>query len=162
MKRLAVATVAVSLALSACVTAPTLYQASNGPQTVGYSEYRIEPGRYRITFRGGPGAPPQQVADYALLRAADLAVAEGYDWFQVADRFSEGRPDTGPRIGVGLGGGDFGRRSGVSLGLGTSFNLGGGPAIASTLEVVMGRGERPRGADSYDARALRRSLGQPL
>lgn len=162
MKRLFLAAAAASLALSACATASTLYQASNGPQAVGYSEYRIEPGRYRITFRGGPGAPAQQVADYALLRAADLAVAEGYDWFQVADRFSEGRPDTGPRIGVGLGGGDFGRRSGVSLGLGTSFNLGGGPAIASTLEVVMGRGERPRGADSYDARALRRSLGQPL
>ena len=162
MKRLFLAAAAASLALSACATAPTLYQASNGPQAVGYSEYRIEPGRYRITFRGGPGAPAQQVADYALLRAADLAVAEGYDWFQVADRFSEGRPDTGPRIGVGLGGGDYGRRSGVSLGLGTSFNLGGGPAIASTLEVVMGRGERPRGADSYDARALRRSLGQPL
>lgn len=162
MKRLFLAAAAASLALSACATAPTLYQASNGPQAVGYSEYRIEPGRYRITFRGGPGAPAQQVADYALLRAADLAVAEGYDWFQVADRFSEGRPDTGPRIGVGLGGGDFGRRSGVSLGLGTSFNLGGGPAIASTLEVVMGRGERPRGADSYDARALRRTLGQPL
>ena len=162
MKRLFLAAAAASLALSACATAPTLYQASNGPQAVGYSEYRIEPGRYRITFRGGPGAPAQQVADYALLRAADLAIAEGYDWFQVADRFSEGRPDTGPRIGVGLGGGDFGRRSGVSLGLGTSFNLGGGPAIASTLEVVMGRGERPRGADSYDARALRRTLGQPL
>ena len=162
MKRLAIATVAVSLVLSACATAPTLYQASIGPRAVGYSEYRIEPGRYRITFQGGPGAPAQQVADYALLRAADLAVAEGYDWFQVADRFSEGRPDTGPRIGVGLGGGDFGRRSGVSLGVGTSFNLGGGPAIASTIEVVMGRGERPRGADSYDARALRRTLGQPI
>ena len=160
MKPLVIATVAVSLVLSACATAPTLYQASIGPQAVGYSEYRIEPGRYRITFRGGPGAPAQQVADYALLRAADLAVAEGYDWFQVADRLSQGRPDTGPRIGVGLGGGDFGRRSGVSLGLGTSFNLGGGPAFVSTLEVVMGRGERPRGRDSYDARALRRSLGQ--
>ena len=41
---------------------PTLYQAAAGPQAVGYSEYRIEPGRYRITFRGGPGAPPEQVA----------------------------------------------------------------------------------------------------
>ena len=78
MKRLFLAA-AASLALSACATAPTLYQASNGPQAVGYSEYRIEPGRYRITFRGGPGAPAQQVADYALLRAADLALAEGYD-----------------------------------------------------------------------------------
>jgi hypothetical protein len=99
------------------------------------------------------------VTDYALLRAADLAIAEGYDWFRVADRFIEGRPDRGPRIGLGVGGGDYGYRSGVNVGLGTSFNLGGGPSASSTLEVVMGRGERPRGADVYDARALRSNLG---
>lgn len=160
MKPLSLVAATAALALNACATTPTLYQPSSGAQAVGYSEYQIEPGRYRITFRGGPGAPPQQVADYALRRAANLAVAEGYDWFQVADRFSEGRPDSGPRIGLGVGGGDYGRGGGVSLGLGTSFNLGGGPAFASTIEVVMGRGERPRGPDTYDARALRRSLGQ--
>lgn len=151
--------IAAALALSACATTPTLYQPAAGPSAVGYSEMRIEPGRYRVTFRGGPGAPPQQVMDYALLRAADLALAGGYDWFQVYDRFTEGLPDRGPRIGLGVGGADYGRRSGVSLGLGTSFNLGGGPAVASTIEVVMGRGDRPRGGDVYDARALRRHLG---
>lgn len=157
MKRLIIAVAALSLA--ACATAPTLYQPAVGPQAVGYSEYRIEPGRFRVTFRGGPGAPPQQVMDYALVRAADLAIAEGYDWFRVADRFTEGRPDNGPRIGLGVGGGDYGYRSGVSVGVGTSFNLGGGPSVATTIEVVMGRGERPRDGDVYDARALRRSLG---
>lgn len=151
---------AAALSLAACATQPTLYQPAAGPSAVGYREYRIEPGRYRITFQGGPGAPPQQVQDYALLRAADLAIADGYDWFRVADRFMEGRPDRGPRIGLGVGGSDFGRRSSVGLGVGTSFNLGGGPSLASTIEVVMGRGERPRGGDTYDARALRRSLGE--
>lgn len=160
MKRLAVAVAALSLA--ACATAPTLYQPAAGPQGVGYSEYRIEPGRYRVTFRGGPGAPPQQVMDYALVRAADLAISEGYDWFRVADRFTEGRPDRGPRVGVGVGGGDYGYRSGVSLGVGTTFNLGGGPSLSTTIEVVMGRGERPRGADVYDAKALRRTLGERI
>lgn len=153
---------AAALLLSACATVPTQYQAADGPRSVGYSDYRIEPGRYRITFRGGPGAPPQQVADYALVRAADLAIANGYYWFRVADRFMEGQPDSGPRLGVGVGGGNYGRRSGVSLGVGTSFNLGGGPSVASTIEVVMGRGERPRGQDIYDARALRRSLGERI
>lgn len=153
------AVAAATLSLAACATAPTLYQPAAGPSAVGYSEYRIEPGRYRITFRGGPGAPAQQVSDYALLRAADLALAEGYEWFRVADRLMEGRPDSGPRLGVGVGGADFGRRSGVGLGVGTSFNLGGGPRLSSTIEVVMGRGERPRGPDTYDARALRQNLG---
>src|SRR3954447_20890455 len=107
MKRLILAASA-ALVLSACVTAPTVYQPSAGPQAVGYSEYRIEPGRYRITFRGGPGAPPQQAPDCALLRAADRAIADGYDWFRVADRFLEGRPDTSPRMSIGIGGASFG------------------------------------------------------
>jgi len=156
----ALAAAFAALSLAACATAPTLYQPAAGPQAVGYSDYRIEPGRYRITFRGGPGAPPQQVSDYALLRAADLAIADGYDWFRVADRFMEGRPDRGPRMSVGMGSSSFGHRSALGLGLGTSFNLGGGPSVSSTIEVVMGRGERPRGGDVYDARALRQSLGQ--
>jgi hypothetical protein len=136
-----------------------IYQPAVGPSAVGYREYRIEPGRYRVTFQGGPGAPPAQVQDYALLRAADLALAEGYDWFRVSDRFMEGRPDRSPRVGVGVGGGNYGWRSGVGVGVGTSFTLGGGASVASTLEVVMGRGPPPRGEDVYDARALRNTLG---
>ncbi|HEY8617561.1 CC0125/CC1285 family lipoprotein [Phenylobacterium sp.] len=157
MKRLVLAPLA-ALALAACASTPTTFQAATGPQAVGYSEYRIEPGRYRITFRGGPGAPPAQVTDYALLRAADLAVAEGYDWFRVSDRFMQGQPDRGPRVSFGVGGMDFGRRSSVGVGLGTGFNLGGGPAVAATIEVMMGRGPRPVGGDIYDPRALRQSL----
>jgi hypothetical protein len=150
---------ALALALTACATAPTLYQPAVGPQAVGYSEYRIEPGRYRITFRGGPGAPPQQVSDYALLRAADLALAEGYDWFRIADRMMQGEPDRSPRISLGVGGASFGRHTGVGVGVERGFSLGGGPAVSSTIEVVMGRGERPRGPETYDARALRQNLG---
>lgn len=157
MKRLIPALAALSIA--ACATAPTLYQPAAGPTAVGYSDYRIEPGRYRITFRGGPGAGPQRVMDLALVRAADLALADGYEWFRVTDRFVEGLPDRGPRIGLGMGGGDYGRRSSVGVGLGTSFSLGGGPASSATLEVLMGKGARPLGADIYDARALRENLG---
>jgi hypothetical protein len=129
---------------------------------VGYSEYRIEPGRYRITFQGGPGAPAQYVSDLALLRAADLTIAQGYDWFRVSDRFLQGRPDTSPRISLGVGGASFGRHSAVGLGVANGFSLGGGPSVASTIEVTMGRGDRPRGADVYDARALRENLGREV
>lgn len=160
MKRLIIASLA-ALTLAACATSPTVYQPATGPQAVGYSEYRIEPGRYRITFQGGPGAPPQQVTDLALLRAADLAIAEGYDWFRVSDRFLQGQADRGPRFSFGVGGGSFGRHSGVGVGVNTSgMSLGGGPSVTSTIEVLMGRGERPRGADVYDARAIRQSLGE--
>lgn len=165
MKRLILPALA-ALSLTACASAPTLYQPAAGPQAVGYSEYRIESDRYRITFRGGPGAPPEQVSDYALRRAADLALANGYDWFRVSDRFiREAAPNNGPRIGLGVGGGggNYGWHGGssVGVGLGTSFNLGGGPALAATIEVMFGRGAKPAGADVYDARDIRRSLGTP-
>ncbi|MGA0606854.1 CC0125/CC1285 family lipoprotein [Phenylobacterium sp. VNQ135] len=157
MKRLILPALA-GLALAACATQPTLYQPAAAPNAVGYSDYRIENDRFRVTFQGGPGASPQYVSDLALLRAADLAIANGYDWFRVTDRFMQGRGDSGPRVGVGLGGADFGRHSSVGLGLGTSFSLGGGPSAQVTLEVMMGKGERPRDRDTYDARSLRQNL----
>ncbi|WP_374571000.1 hypothetical protein [Phenylobacterium sp.] len=155
--RLALA--AATLALAACATAPTFYGPAASPGAVGWSDYRIEPDRFRVTFQGGPGASLQQVADYALLRAADLTLAQGYDWFRVADRQVQGEPSKGPRVGVGMGTGNYGRHSGVSVGLGTSFDLGGGAAVAQTLEIVMGHGPAPREPDVYDAREVRRNLG---
>ena len=170
MKRLLVPILA-ALALGACASTPTVYQPAAGPRAVGYSEYQIEPGRYRITFQGGPGAPAAMVTDLAIRRAADLAVQQGFDWFRVGDRYIEGRPDRGPHLSVGVGGGSssfgggyYGHHSSgsaVGVGLGTSFDLSGGPAVASTIEVMMGRGARPPGADVYDARAVVHSLGAP-
>src|SRR5439155_1765307 len=154
-----------ALALAACATEPTRYQPAAGPTAIGYSEYRIEPGRYRVTFQGGSGAPPEQVMDYAIMRAADLTLAEGYDWFRVSDRFmrATGGGGSGPRVSLGVGGMDFGRHSSVGVGVGTGFNLGGPSygASAATIEVFMGRGAKPAGLDVYDARAVRRTLGRP-
>jgi hypothetical protein len=44
--------------------------------------------------------------------------------------------------------------------VGTSFNLGPGPAVSSSMEVVFGKGQPPRDADVYDARAIVRTVGQ--
>jgi hypothetical protein len=151
---------ALGLCLSACASTPTFYGPATAPGGVGWSEYRIETGRYRLTFRGGPGAPVEQVADYALLRAADLTLADGYDWFRMSDRSTtQAGSSGGPRFSVGAGSGSYGRRSSVGVGLGTSFDLGPGPAFSQTLEIVMGKGAAPRDGDAYDAREIRRNLG---
>ncbi|MDB5455367.1 MAG: hypothetical protein JWP92_952 [Caulobacter sp.] len=147
--------------LSACATAPTLYGPRTTPQSTGFSEYRLEAGRYRVSFRGGPGAPIEQISDYALLRAAELTVRDGYDWFRISDRVTESTGQaSGPRLSVGGGSSSYGRRSSVGLGVGTSFNLGGGPAIIRTIEVVFGKGARPKDADAYDAREIIQSIGR--
>jgi hypothetical protein len=165
MKRLIVpALTALSLSLAACATAPTVYQPATSANAIGYSEYRIEPGRYRITFQGGSGAPPEQVMDFALKRAADLAIADGYDWFRVSDRFMRATGgNSGPTLSLGIGGASFGRHSAVGGGVGTGLDLGGGNsgASAATIEVFMGKGPRPPGGDAYDAHAVSSSLGHP-
>lgn len=157
MRRVLSAVVA-ALSLAACATAPTRFQPAAGPGAVGYSEFRIEPGRYRITFQGGPGAPPAQVQDYALLRAADLALAEGYDWFQVTGRTLEQTGYGGSSLSFGVGGATFGSHTATGVGISSGMPISGGPALAASLEVLMGRGARPPGGEVYDARAVHTSI----
>ena len=128
MRRLLVVA-ALSAALAGCATTPTVFAPAAGPEAVGFSELKIEPGRYRVTFRGGRGAPMAQVSDYALLRAADLTIADGYDWFRVVDRIvMESAGSGGPQVSFGAAGGSGSHRSNVGMGVGTTFNLGGGAA----------------------------------
>jgi len=147
------------LALCACeTTQPMVYAPAAGPQGVGFAEQRLEPGRYRIFFQGAKGAPPAMVQDYALRRAADLAVAEGYDWFRVYGRGMEGHGGHGPYVSLGVGGASFGHHSGTGGGVSSGFDLSGPPAMTASLEVVMGKGPRPPGADVYDARGVQQSI----
>ena len=158
MKRLVIPLLA-ALSLSACATGPTPFQPAGGRGGVGFSEMRIEPGRYRVTFQGGPGAPAAQVQDYALLHAAELALAEGYDWFRVTDRAVRQNGYSGVSLGLGFGGMSFGRHSATGVGVSTGgIPLSGGPALVATLEVLMGKGSKPAEGDVYDARGVQQSL----
>lgn len=164
MKHRALALFAVAasaLTLSACASlAP--YGPQGGPGGQGYSEQRIERDRFRVTYNG-VGAPGP-VADMALLRAAQLTSEQGYDWFQVTQRYIDGRPDSAggfrPSVSVGYGASNYGgwRTSGTGVGLGLNFT---GPSPTSTvLEVRLGRGPRPTDAEVYDAREVQRSFGR--
>lgn len=162
MKRLVIPILA-ALSLSACATEPTRFQPAAGRSGMGYSEMRIEPGRYRVTFQGGPGAPAAQVEDYALLRAAELALAEGYDWFRVIDRTARQNGYSGVSLGFGIGGMSYGRHSATGVGVSTGgIPLSGGPVLVASLEVLMGKGSKPAEGDVYDARGVRQSLRPPV
>lgn len=154
---------AVGLALSACASlAP--YGAQAGPGGQGYAEQRIESNRYRVTY-SGVGAPGP-VADYALLRAAELTTAQGYDWFEVTQRWIDGRPDSAggmrPSVGVSYGSGRssgrYGNYSSSGVGVGVGLNFSGPSPTSTTLEVLMGNGPRPDRPNAYDARGVLDSL----
>ncbi len=160
MKRFAIALTGLSaLALSACASlAP--YGAQQGPNGQGFSEQRIESNRYRVSYNGVGAAG--RVADWALLRAADLTTEQGYDWFEVTQSWTDGRPGgTGgvrPNVSIGGGSSRYGGYSASGVGLGVGLNFSGPQPTSTTLEVVLGRGQKPDRPNAYDARSVQGSI----
>ncbi len=146
---------ALALTVGACAT-PAAY----APPP--FAEIPIEEGRYRITFQGR--GDPAWANDQVLLRASELALQGGYEWFVIDGRHTDvAQPSgSGPHVSIGGSSFSFGRRSGSSVGLGVGFDLsqlagGGRPRVISSAEVRFGRGPRPEGA--YDARDVARTIG---
>lgn len=150
---------AAALTLSACAT-PAVYGPARSESGTGFLEQRIESDRWRVSFRGSGADPQARVADLALLRAAELTLQSGYDWFRVENRYTEARGG-GARSGLSIGGGSgsFGRSSYGGVGVGVGIPLGGqGPALTETVEFRLGRGARPADRDVYDAREVQNAI----
>lgn len=81
---LAVAT----LALSACATATPYGPAGQGTR-YGYSEQRVDADRFRVSFAGNSVTSREQVEMSLLLRAAELTVESGHDWFATVNRATD-------------------------------------------------------------------------
>lgn len=149
---------AALLLLGACATAIGTSYAPADAKRYGYSEQRVEGDRFRITFRGDGATPPEVVEDYALLRAAELAVESGYNWFRIVGRSLDAQDKGGVGIGAGVGTGSVGRSSAV-VGVGGNLGtIGARRFFTARLEVLMGKGERPEGEDVYDARSVIQSI----
>jgi hypothetical protein len=84
MKKLLIVA-AAALSLSACATTPAYHPATR-PGGTGYSEYRVTSDRWRVSFAGNSVTSRDQVEMYLLLRAAELTLENGYDWFEMVDR----------------------------------------------------------------------------
>ena len=74
---------AATLALGACQTVAPAYRAASAPGEVGYFSAPAEAGRQAVSYTGQKGMSPAQVAEYALLRAAELTIESGQQWFAV-------------------------------------------------------------------------------
>jgi hypothetical protein len=81
MKRIFLAS--AMLALAACASNPG-YSRASSPTAAGYSEQMIEGNRWRVRYTGTSRMTSAQVQDYALMRAAQLTLERGGDWFEVA------------------------------------------------------------------------------
>jgi hypothetical protein len=79
--------IASLVALTSCAT---LYQ-KEGIFTNGYSDLRSGRDTFVVTFRANEMTPAEKVRKYALKRAAEVTVKNGYRYFAVLDETGEGK-----------------------------------------------------------------------
>ena len=173
------AILALAAGLTACATA-TPYQPNVPGQPVsgGYSDYRLDANKFRVTFAGNTLTSRDTVERYLLYRAAELTVAQGYDWFLIAARDTDkttrtyvDAPTFGP-LGYWR---PYWRYYGRSWGWRTWDPYWGDPFWAdridvrtvekyeATADISMERGPRPS-ADprAFDARQVMANLGPTI
>lgn len=159
----AAVTLVFGFLLTACAGTGPSYEKASREGDYGYHETRIAENRYRVTFVSRAGQ--QEVArDYALLRAAELTLQKGFDWFEVAERdttVSE-RETTPDQIGAGTHTATTTTTCGLVACSTVSRPVGGAHVhtetggarskVTASLEFVMGKGDLPQGARYYQAR----------
>ncbi|HBF89852.1 MAG: hypothetical protein CME99_04995 [Hyphomonas sp.] len=146
----------VAAAMLAACTSTQSYGPASGTGKMGYSSQQIETGRYQVSYTDSDAS---RARDRALLRAAELTLQEGADWFEIVNSYTEQSADgrrTGSSVSIGGSSGSYGRSSGVGVGVGIGFPLGGGsgPAVTEVLEILTGTGEKPDRPNAYDARSV--------
>lgn len=68
--------------LGACASVPA-YSPAASADAVGYTDQRIENDRWRVSYRGDTRMSSGDVQDYALMRAAQVTLENGGDWFEI-------------------------------------------------------------------------------
>ena len=71
------------LSLTACSSAPDYRSASAAGY--GYSDTELGPNYHRVQFKLR-GKNKVKAMDYALQRAAELTLSQGYDWFDLVEK----------------------------------------------------------------------------
>lgn len=151
---------AALMALAACAAVGPAAYGPADEKGFGYQETRIEANRFRIVYNGSGGMPPEMVEDYALRRAAELTLSEGYEWFRITARDIAHEERGGVSIGAGFGTGTYGRRSSVGVGVGGDLGkVGGQDYFSVRMEVLMGSGEAPDDGGVYNAQSLLSAIG---
>ena len=85
----------LAVGLTACESATPYQPNIRGQATAGgFSELRVEPNRFRVTFSGNSLTSRETVEGYLLFRAAELTLQTGDDWFEIVDRHTDTRERT--------------------------------------------------------------------
>ncbi len=73
--------VAALLGLAGCASEPAPYAPKTAENSTGYTDQQLTQNRYRVTFTGNSVTSRQTVENYLLLRAAEVTLQAGYQYF---------------------------------------------------------------------------------
>ena len=165
------ALILAALGLGACASSGQ-YVAASDADDFGHYSTKLADNRYRVVYNGNERTKLNKTKDYALLRAAELTLQEGYTWFEVVDRATttEERGGHDPHTGVSYERTHEVERSCGLLGCTSRVK----PTTTTgvhvdtrsprskhsyALEVLMGNGEIPqKGGNYYDASSVAKSI----
>lgn len=158
----------LTLALAACSSSP--YRAADG-RGFGYSERQLSDDQFRIHFRAA-GDNTAEAMDYAMLRASELTLLNGYDWFDVASRDTLLNRESVPSATISTVGVSYATVQDCGLltcttrqqalpNYQTTVSAGNDRSeVEVIMDIRMGKGMRPGSQISYDARDLYQRLYQ--
>ena len=122
MKR-AIGATAAAIVMWGCATSPPpapVYEAATDMNAAGYIAIPAENGRYAVAYTGPRGMSREQVAEFALLRAAEFTAESGQEWFAVITtknqnvQLVQSKEDLKGRSGGGFLGGPGGSSTGAA------------------------------------------------
>jgi len=154
------------LGLCACASHDTDYVKAQGARDHGFSESQISENRYRVSFKGNRSTSRDKIKDYALMRAAELTILNGHDWFKVMNQDTEQERQSRPVASTSVQSGHHVHRSCGLLGCSTTVTPAytgtmvmatreTGNGYSTSIEIVMGDGEVDDPTTVYNAKELR-------
>ena len=143
----------VFVLLGACATA---YQPQGA--TGGYSQTQLGENVFQVTFKGNGYIDRETVADYALLRSAEVALENGFKYFVIVDaqQYSKHGTYTTPTTTYGSAYSSGGYVQGSATTYGGQTFLISKPASTNTIFCLK---EKPEGF-AYEAVFIVRSIKQ--
>lgn len=141
--------------MAACATATPYQPATEG---YGYSERKVESNRYTVTFSGNSQTPRQTVEDYLLYRAAEVTLANGYDYFVLAGQSTDAdtRYHSSFIDHAGFGYYRWGPPYGFGVGVGTTTAT---TTYEGSADIVMYKGDKaPDNVRAFDARQVKTNI----
>lgn len=160
----------MTFSFAACAsTGPSAYGPIQSRQGLGFANTQIEKDRFRVRYTG---RNVDEARDYALLRAAEIALAEGYSHFKIigGDTASHNygrRSPVSTSVGIGIGRGGYGRYGGYGRGTRTNVGVGinindlaralEGDKVTESIEILLRRsgGDEP---NIYNANSVAESI----